>query len=204
MKKYFVLICLLLISCVETNPILKPDEFDSKSVHKMLFSIRNSPESSLKIFDNAQLEDISEEISRRFTEAGYPITHITSFDYETWRERQARDSGANDFTHILEVSVGSSEMTDTPPGLSFTIGNTDPRSINYQKALTVPVTCTLESTEKTEPAITLTERKTEAFPLEHLGLDSATKLENNRKFYVENIGSTCHNLLTKLDIYPTI
>ena len=69
-------------------------------------------------------------------------------------------------------------------------------------SLSAPITCTLRSLNNETPPISLKELKSIQTQLDTLHLTAAGKQQKLQQFYTENIGSTCHNLLKRLDITP--
>jgi hypothetical protein len=47
------------------------------------------------------------------------------------------------FTHRLEISLGKVSRQSSPVGFSFSSGNSDPRSADFQKADVLPISCRL-------------------------------------------------------------
>ena len=196
MNKFNLLILLFLAGCAGQEPNIRPKNFDSGAVGSMQFSIRQIAESRSGHYSEQQKIDMAAEISTRFSDAGYPVTSA-----------QAASNGKSgtvdpQYTHRLEVEVGPESLTGTPSGLSISFGNSDPRSTNFQKAMTIPVSCTLKSLDNSHPPITLKERKTASTDFDLISKTEAEIVEKTKRFYIENIGGTCHNLLEKLEIYP--
>jgi len=196
MNKFNLLILLFLAGCAGQEPNIRPQNFDSGAVGSMQFSIRQIAESRSGHYSEQQRIDMATEISTRFSDAGYPVTSA-----------QAASNGKSGtvdprYTHRLEVEVGPESLTGTPSGLSISFGNSDPRSTNFQKAMTIPVSCTLKSLDNSHPPITLKERKTASTDFDLISKTEAGIVEKTKRFYIENIGGTCHNLLEKLAIYP--
>lgn len=198
-----ILLVLILVGCASDKvKSIKPENFSTTQVENMLFYLHDSSGNELEKFTDQEFRSVSSEISDRFHNAGYPLTDVMSSRYYPDTDEAIPDRAKDSFSHALEVSVGQSERTNTPSGLSFTFGNSDPRSTDFQKALTVPVSCKLVSLEDKHPPIVLTERKTAVTDFDKLGIDQSGVHKKTKRFYIENIGATCHNLLVKLDIYP--
>lgn len=202
MFKRYLPVLLLLSGCAGPNNDLRIEGVDPDSVGTMRLDIRNISESDLANLSDRQLGSISAEISRRFRDAGYPVIDKSSEQFGAEPIPSIPNSVNTHVSHVLNVSVGASTLTDTPSGLSFSFGGSNPRSKDFQKALTVPVSCALNSLVDSSQSVSLTERKTAAGEMDTIGLDQSQKLETLRRFFIENIGSTCHNLLSKLGVYP--
>ncbi len=56
---------------------------------------------------------------------------------------QVNKAGENAFSHTLDAKVSRIEHQDTPSGFSFSIGDSDPRGEDFQKADVITVECTL-------------------------------------------------------------
>ncbi len=55
------------------------------------------------------------------------------------------DSGP--YSHKLQARIGEITHSDTPVGFSFSSGNSDPRSMDFQKADVLPVECSLSRSD---------------------------------------------------------
>ena len=193
MYKYLLAFIVFFTGCTGSRQPIQPSDFDPEQVGAMVFQLSDSEESEWEGVSRQDRDDIAREISRRFSQAGYRVTYA----------KPGGGEKSDNFSHVMEVSVGAGEFTDKPSGFSFVFGDSDPRSSKFEKAFSIPVSCTLRSTENPNEAMVLEERKTMDTGLETLGLDPIEKLEKTKRFYIENIGSTCHNLLSKLQIRPT-
>jgi len=98
------------------------------------------------------------------------------------------------FSHTLTAEVGSIELSETPPGFSFSFGNSDPRAIDFQKADVLPISC--ELTSIAHPGQTT-----------HLHMDFAAgdsiAQPNGQAIspdkLIDHISTVCFNLLSELD-----
>ncbi|MDD5580443.1 MAG: hypothetical protein PHY16_14330 [Methylobacter sp.] len=192
MRKYTPVLLLLLTGCAP-EPLIQPDHFDYKSVKKIEFTIRNRQKQSE---DSPQLfGKIADEISQRFTKAGYPVNSSTSNPHVNPDEQPT-------YSHVMEAVVEDARLTATPVGISFDFGNSDPRATNFQKTLSAPITCTIKSLQDPAEQISLKELKSITTDMENIETSNPEKQEKIKRFYTENIGSTCHNLLSRLKIKP--
>ncbi len=152
------------------------------------------PESAGKILlrvmpdhlDEAQTSAMAERISKNLSSLGYPVEPDRDKDGET---------GA---THRMEARVGRIENRSTPTGFSFTIGDSDPRALNFQKADVLPVTCTLKSIARSSETADLS-----------MDFVADEKIKNSGRaktdpalleIYENHIGTVCFNLLDKLKV----
>jgi hypothetical protein len=185
----------LLISCTSVSPTVQTDNFDYKSVRKILFDVKSAQKESVNKPDTPLLSVISAEISQRFTEAGYPVVSFT----------HGQSTNRNDpasFSHVMEGVIEDTRLTSTPAGFSFDFGNSSPQSPNFQKTLSAPITCKLTSQKDARQEVALKELKSITISMENFTDNSAGQQEKLKRFYIENIGSTCHNLLSRLQIKP--
>ena len=190
MKKFVLLFVLFFAGCAGSDKLTQPSGFDPENVHTIGFQLTGIDGGELEAFRKQQLAEVSLEISRRFSQAGYSVSVTESSEPE------------KNFSHILEASVGASAFTETPKGFSFGLGNSDPRSSSFQKGVSTPITCTLRSKENSDQVMVLKEHKSVPSGINTLVLDADQQSQKKKRFYIENIGSTCHNLLSKLHILP--
>ncbi len=95
-------------------------------------------------------------------------------------------------SHALVASLGDISHESTPVGFSFTRGNSDPRSAEFQKADVLPITCTLTTKDSSQSPITHKMTfSTEAFFSGYSTAHIADKL-------VDQITTTCFTLLEGL------
>ena len=128
---------------------------------------------------------ITEDIARNLNSWGYPVYAPPSADDK-------------DLTHRMEARVGKAERKSTPPGLSFNLGNSDPRALEFQRADVIPITCLLSSLDKPGDAIKLSgDFSVETGFNEWVGMGSS---KTPAAFYVDRIGTVCLNLLAELKL----
>ena len=190
MFKRFLPLIFLLTGCAPTTQLSKPINFDYDKVEDIEFKLDSLPDNKSGISDSEWTKAVSIEISQRFANAGFPITN-------------SLDNAKQSSTHILNAKVDEARITDTQPGVTIGFGNSDPRSANFQKTLSAPINCTIQSLKDPDQNISLKELKSIASPFDNIGLSQQQKNEKLKRFYVENIGSTCHNLLKKLSVKRT-
>ncbi|MDP3839587.1 MAG: hypothetical protein Q8Q54_11760 [Methylococcales bacterium] len=68
-----------------------------------------------------------------------PLQEKVIYNLNEWRFPMVTGTA----THSLEVSIGKIENSTTPVGFSFSSGNSDPRSLAFQRDDVLPVTCRL-------------------------------------------------------------
>ena len=88
-------------------------------------------------------------------------------------------------THSLEVSIGKIENSSTPVGFSFSSGNSDPRSLAFQRDDVLPVTCRLVA---------------QKYPAQHAELTMSFSAEKPVKAekLADHISTVCFDLLDDL------
>lgn len=132
--------------------------------------------------ESAQAE-VAERIAKNLSTWGYPVS------------AGVEDARA---THTLEGRVGAITHKSTPPGLSFSFGNADPRSLEFQKADVVPITCAMASRSKPKDVVTLTgDFAVDPGFASLLGRKPAPA---SMDYYVDRIGTVCLNLLLELKV----
>lgn len=110
----------LLSGCAGVEPMgVRPDP---ASIKKILF--RFEPDT----VPAARQKDMAERVSKNLGTWGYPVT---------------AEGQGGDYTHIMEAKIGEVSFKSTPKGFSFTVGNSDPRAMDFQKADVLPVDCVL-------------------------------------------------------------
>ena len=93
------------------------------------------------------------------------------------------------YSHRLQASVGQIEHRATPVGFSFSNGNSDPRSGDFQKADVLPITCKLSKFDSPQP---MAERAA-TFSVHSLSPDAGeSKLLED---LADRISTACFNLL---------
>ena len=112
--------------------------------------------------------------------------NLQAWDYAVSSEAAETDTAPS---HVLAARIGSVEHSETPAGLSFSVGNSDPRSTDFQKAYVLPVTCTLRPVKASSPAASLTLRFT-ADPVRPV----------SREVLIGHVSTACYNLLSDLRV----
>ena len=120
---------------------------------------------------------IAEKVRKNLIEQKFPITLTDS-----------------NTTHTLKAKLDKIDYQKPPVGLSFSNGNADPRSADFQKTEVLPINCQLN---KIGTNATLTERKmtfsTQSFFTHSNPIQLSEKL-------ADQISTTCFNLLDELKL----
>ncbi len=123
----FKIICLffsLVLSACTGISNKEPSSFDAQRVNSMFFQLENNSNNFSYSLPN---KEISKQITTNLAEWGYIFNTDLSGNY----------------SHLLKVNVGKISRGSTPVGVSFSSGNSNPRSVNFQKAEILPITCSL-------------------------------------------------------------
>jgi len=101
------------------------------------------------------------------------------------------------YSHRLRATLGTIARQATPMGFSFSSGNSDPRSTDFQKADVLPVTCEFSKTDSGQTGIA----STMTFSANQL---SAERNPNKLlQALSDHISTTCFNLLEDLKVPTT-
>ena len=146
----------------------KQAQFDTTAIKKIEFKIGTIQQASLK--STLPLQDMVARVSKNLAEWGYPVSVKKNQDY----------------SHILTAEIGSIELGETPPGFSFSSGNSDPRAIDFQKMNVLPIGCELASITHPEQTI-------------YLHMDFAADHTLSEDKLVDHISTVCFNLLSELN-----
>ncbi len=134
-----------------------------------------------------QLRELTETISGNLKSLGYPI-----------RPLPAKEPGS---AYRLEGQIGKPEKQATPPGMTLSFGNPDPRALDFQKANVLPVTCVLRSPNRADNPVLLSGAFSLPADVDELLGTPAKPVPLD--FYVDRIGTVCLNLLAELKIPRT-
>lgn len=106
-----------------------------------------------------------------------------------WRYPIASANTAS-VTHRMTAEIGRVEHGSTPTGFSFSIGNSDPRALDFQKADVLTITCKLESIQQAAQSAEL-----------NMGFaDSAvTGMHPDAKELSDHVSTVCFNLLSEVN-----
>lgn len=166
----------IIISACSSSPEKQDGSFDLSSVNNMLFRFQY-PE---QFFATSLTEqDIATQVTNNLAEWGYNI----SVDDEENRQ------------HEVFVKIGAIKHQSTPAGFSFSIGNSDPRALEFQKADVLPITCFLSPRNQPEKSAELT-----------MVVEADDYLSNENKqgrlseLLVDDLSTVCFNLLSNLKV----
>lgn len=88
---------------------------------------------------NLQTNIIQQNVGKNLADWDYPIATTINLP----------------ISHKLNVLVGTAERGSTPAGFSFSIGNSDPRALDFQKADILPITCKLSPVNQPKSSVEL-------------------------------------------------
>lgn len=120
---------------------------------------------------------IAEQVSKNLIEQKFPITLTDS-----------------NTTHTLKAKLDKIDYQKPPVGLSFSNGNADPRSADFQKTEVLPITCQLN---KIGSNTALIERKMTFSSQSFFSHSNPSQLLEN---LADQISTTCFNLLDELKL----
>jgi len=120
---------------------------------------------------------IAEQVSKNLTEQKFPITLTDS-----------------NTTHTLKAKLDKIDYQKPPVGLSFSNGNADPRSADFQKTEVLPITCQLN---KIGSNTALIERKMTFSTQSFFSHSNPSQLLEK---LADQISTTCFNLLDELKL----
>jgi hypothetical protein len=142
-----------------------------------------------KAFDYSKLGRIEVQVSANDpTILPQGIVEDVSKNLAGW-DYPVGGKNAESFSHILKATVGTIAHGATPPGFSFSAGNSDPRALEFQKTDVLPINCVLTSIAYPAQASELN-MGFAAIPTSKLFL-SPDKL-------ADHISTVCFNLLTEV------
>ncbi len=198
------LIVFISSACTTPEKIGLNTDFDPDSVKNMVLHIHPVNSIPLLKLETSSLEEISKEISHAFLAEGYVLKD--SYSIRPDPTSRASKTIQSEFSHRLEVTVDSVQAKSAPPGFSFAVGNSDPRSPTFQKLDVVPITCKLVNLETKEIEASLTEDKPALSKIDKEFYDNDELDEKYHYFYVNGIGSTCYHLLNQINVQanPTV
>lgn len=171
-------IVLFLSSCSST-PQHKGSSFDLSQVNKMAFKFKEAGD-----FLGAPLP---QQVIRQTV-----VNNLSEWNY------QFDDKSTSEHTHDLVIHIGSIHRGSTPSGLSFSSGSSNPRSLDFQKSTTIPLTCALMPKGQSSQSAELT---MEVMADEYRG-SAIVAISTEQMFsrLADDISTTCFNLLSSLPI----
>jgi len=172
------ILSVIFLSACTTHPNKELAPFDTSLVKSMVFQLENKN----KIFGiQLPIDKISHKVATNLSEWGYLFKSTPSIDY----------------SHHLKASIGSVSESSTPFGFSFSMGNSDPRSPDFQKANTFSITCSLQPKDQTHSAELVMEVMENIYSHDSNTLQEKEKTINQ---LTNDISTACYNLLSSLDI----
>lgn len=156
-----------------------------------------------KNFDKTAVTDIEFRIAEdNLEQFGFalPISTMTSrvIDNLAGWHYPVKATPTKPYSHTLLAHIGQQSHQETPVGFSFSSGNSDPRSPEFQKADVISITCSLTANNNAQQSVTQT-MDFSAGPI----MDAAKKHADQTKtinLLVEHMSTVCFNLLDDLDL----
>ena len=141
-------------------------------------------------FSTAQLGELSSAIDI-FELEQRVSSHLAEWHYPMTTAHTEKSS------HQLTATMGTIQLDVPPVGFSFSSGNSDPRSLNFQKARVLPITCELSSnsTPRQQAVLKTTVSAEDFLSNAYSASDKLSKISNE-------ISTVCFNLLSGLKL-PT-
>ena len=146
-----------------------------KSTQTLDLSKPDSIEIAIEIEgDSLQINSIKQQVGKNLTDWDYPISGINN----------------KPASHLLTAVVGKVEYGSTPEGFSFSVGNSDPRALDFQKANVLPITCKLNPIKQPQQSAEL-----------NMGFSDSevTRSIPNIKELTDHISTVCFNLLQEVN-----
>lgn len=93
-------------------------------------------------------------------------------------------------SHTMTILIGTPEHGSTPAGFSFSLGNSDPRALGFQKADVVPITCQLTALNQLEQSAEL-----------NMGFSDSAVIGSNPNLneLADHASTVCFNLLKEVN-----
>lgn len=188
------LVCCLLISRTYAESPASRDGHSARQ--KMLLRLHET--GALRDIEPRALKTIAGLVANALIKSGYEVRDAGVLNGEMrnlQRDTMTDNAALAGFSHLLEVSIEATRQQQSPVGFSLSIGDSDPRSLEFQKAMVTPIHCTLVPLnafqeqgsliqDKQVPRSTSSERWSEA----------------KERAYARNILSVCHSLLAEREI----
>ena len=177
LTKLFSVFCLLIFTSMGSSNVLATNvsSYDKSSITAIDFKLADE---NLQQVGTAQAQkQIAERVIKNLAEWHFPVKQSD-----------------NHYSHTLTAKLDPITHQSTPVGFSFSQGNADPRSPEFQKADVLPISCILKKIGTNEA------------PLEHKMTFSTQSLFSNGNQVqdidklVDQITTTCFNLLDDLKI----
>lgn len=175
-----VLFLLTFTGCSTFSKATEP-VFDVSEVKTLRLSLQKPT----TLYDIALIEtDLTERVAGNLSEWDYVITTEDTEEY----------------SHDLLVKIGAVELGSTPVGFSYSLGNSDPRAIDFQKTEVMPVTCIMNAKDNPDliAELDMDVDAKEILRYTNPVLNQPEILE----LIVNKVSTVCFNLLSGLNV-PT-
>jgi hypothetical protein len=156
---------IILLGTLSTVVIAEP--LDKTAIKAIALKIDSQALDNLGLSSSAQ--SLQEQVTKNLSAWRFPLV----------------STATTSTTHRLEVLIGTIENASTPVGFSFSAGNSDPRSLEFQKDDVLPVKCRLISQQHPTQQAELSMSFSASKPV---------KLEK----LVDHISTVCFDLLDDL------
>ncbi len=177
LKLLLMTLNLLLFGCSLT-PEQQAVQFDPTAVKNIRFEFEQA-EAFFGL--SLPLQEINKQVSDNLVDWGYPLN---------------QDSEA--VSHLMTAIIAKQIHSSTPTGFSFSAGNSDPRSLDFQKATVLPITCYLSPLEHSDQSAELT---LEVMANDYLTIDKQPKSSKNiLRLITDDLSTACFNLLSSLKV----
>lgn len=170
-------ICLLIYTSLASSNVLATNvgSYDKSSITAIDFNLDNE---NMQQFGTVQSKNqIAERVIKNLVEWHFPVKPSDSH-----------------YSHTLTAKLGSITHQNTPVGFSFSQGNADPRSPEFQKADVLPISCSLIKIGANQTGIE------HRITFSTQGLFSNINQAQVVDKLVDQITTTCFNLLDDLKI----
>ena len=146
-----------------------------KSIQTLDLSSPGSIQIAIEIDnDSLQLDEVKQQVGKNLADWDYPISALDN----------------KPASHLLSALVGKAEYGSTPAGFSFSVGNSDPRALDFQKANVLPITCRLSPINRPEQSAEL-----------NMGFSDSEVIGPtfDIKALTDHISTVCFNLLQEVN-----
>jgi len=176
---YYVAIGLIVITCITGMSSITAEaaniDVEKLSITGIKFELAND---NLAQFGfSLSKQQIAEKVSKNLAEQQFPITQTDS-----------------NSSHSLKARLDKIDYQKPPIGLSFSTGNADPRSADFQKTEVLPITCQLN---KIGSNIVLIERTMTFSTQSFFSHSNQSQLSEK---LIDQISTVCFNLLDELKL----
>jgi hypothetical protein len=123
---------------------------------------------------NLQADTIKQQTRKNLADWAYPIAPGVALPV----------------SHTMTVLIGTPAHGSTPTGFSFSMGNSDPRALDFQKTEVLPITCRLSSVKQTEQSAEL-----------NMGFSDSAVVGTSPdvKSLADHVSTVCFNLLKEVN-----